>query len=232
MKTILSVVAHPDDEVLGFGATAAKFTRNGHKVYNCILSGKAEVRQFRPSDEELTADTASSQKILGAEPPILGDFPNIRFNTVPHVELVQFIEKVIAKVQPDIIFTHYPYDLNNDHQQVSAACQAASRLFQRRSDIKPISALYFMEVLSSTEWAFPVDSNSFIPDTFTEVGKELIDLKIKALRQYRGVMREYPHSRSVEVLTGLAAYRGAQAGMNYAEAFKTAFNNLEIYKHV
>lgn len=228
MKTILSVVAHPDDEVLGFGATAAKFSQNGHQVFNCILSGKAEVRQFRPSDAELAADTTSSQEILGAHPPILGDFPNIRFNTVPHVELVQFIEKVIVEVRPDIIFTHFPYDLNNDHQQVSAACQAASRLFQRRSDVKPISALYFMEILSSTEWAFPVNANSFMPDTFVEVGKELIELKIKALNQYRGVMREYPHPRSVEVLTGLAAYRGAQAGMKYAEGFKTAFHNLQI----
>lgn len=228
MKTILSVVAHPDDEVLGFGATAAKFSQNGHQVFNCILSGKAEVRQFRPSDDELAEDTAGSQEILGAHPPILGDFPNIRFNMVPHVELVQFIEKIIVEVGPDIIFTHFPYDLNNDHQQVSAACQAAARLFQRRSDVKAISALYFMEILSSTEWAFPVNANSFAPDTFVEVGKELIDLKIKALNQYRGVMREYPHPRSVEVLTGLAAYRGAQAGMKYAEGFKTAFNNLQI----
>lgn len=232
MKTILSVVAHPDDEVLGFGATAAKFSQNGHQVFNCILSGKAEVRQFRPSDDELAEDTANSQEILGAHPPILGDFPNIQFNIVPDIELVQFIEKVIIDVQPDIIFTHYPYDLNNDHREVSDACQAAFRLFQRRNDIKPISALYFMEILSSTDWAFPANANTFSPNTFVEVGKELIDLKIRALRQYRGVMRNFPHPRSVEVLTGLAAYRGAQAGMNYAEAFQAAFCNLNINENV
>ena len=37
---------------------------------------------------------------------------------------------------------------------------------------------------------------------------------------YRGVMRPYPHPRSVEYITGLAAMRGSQWGCNYAEAFQ------------
>lgn len=227
MKTILSVTAHPDDEVLGFGATAAKLSANGHRVINCILSGKVEVRQFRPDIEELNHNISVAQQILGCEKPIIGDFPNICFNTVPHHELVKFIEDAIEQVQPDIIFTHYPYDLNNDHYQVSKACQAAARLFQRRK-IKPLESLYFMEVLSSTEWGFPVDSNTFSPDTFVEIGKKFLDLKIQALEAYKGVMRDYPHPRSIEVLEGLAAYRGSQAGLHYAESFKTAMNVLKL----
>ena len=227
MKTILSVTAHPDDEVLGFGATAAKFTSKGHKVVNCILSGKVMVRQFRPADEKLSSHTFSAQEILGCEKPILGDFPNIQFNIVPHHELVKFIEHVIEEVKPDIIFTHYPYDLNNDHYHTSKACQAAARLFQRRN-IKPIEALYFMEVLSSTDWSFPVDSNIFAPDTFVEIGKEFLDKKIRALEAYDGVMRDFPHPRSYEILTGLAAYRGGQCGVMYAESFKTAMNILNL----
>jgi hypothetical protein len=56
---------------------------------------------------------------------------------------------------------------------------------------------------------------------FIEVGKAGIDLKLAALACYRNVMRDFPHPRSAEAITGLAAYRGAQAGMNYAEAFQT-----------
>jgi hypothetical protein len=37
---------------------------------------------------------------------------------------------------------------------------------------------------------------------------------------YRGVMRPYPHPRSAEYITGLAAVRGSQWGVNYAEAFE------------
>jgi N-acetylglucosamine malate deacetylase 1 len=36
-------------------------------------------------------------------------------------------------------------------------------------------------------------------------------------------MRPYPHPRSKEALTGLAAYRGGQAGLKYAEAFQAVF---------
>lgn len=227
MKTFLSVTAHPDDEVLGFGATAAKFASEGHQVVNCILSGKVDARQFRPDLEALNLHIRQAQELLNCGEPIIGDFPNIRFNTVPHHELVVFIEEVIEKVQPDIIFTHYPHDLNNDHYQTSIACQAAARLFQRKKS-KPLQALYFMEVLSSTEWGFPVNAGGFTPDSFVEVGPEWLEIKIKALEAYAGVMRDYPHPRSREVLTGLAAFRGSQAGLNYAESFKTAMNVLNF----
>ena len=36
----------------------------------------------------------------------------------------------------------------------------------------------------------------------------------------RGVMRPYPHPRSDEYITGLAAMRGGQWGMEFAEAFE------------
>ena len=47
-----------------------------------------------------------------------------------------------------------------------------------------------------------------------------MDAKVKALFMYRGVMRPYPHPRSAEAIEGFAAYRGCQAGCNYAEAFE------------
>jgi len=227
MKTLLSITAHPDDEVLGFGATAAKLASEGHRVVNCILSGKVDVRQFRPELEHLNRHILEAQHIMKCDTPIIGDFPNIRFNTVPHHELVKFIETAINDIQPDIIFTHFPHDLNDDHKQVSYACQAAARLFQRKK-CKPLQALYFMEVLSSTEWGFPVHANTFAPDTFVEIHSQFLELKIKALEAYTGVMRDYPHPRSYEVLKGLAAFRGSQAGLDYAESFKTAMNVLTI----
>jgi LmbE family N-acetylglucosaminyl deacetylase len=151
----------------------------------------------------------------------MGDFPNIEINTVSHLELVQFIENVIIETKADIIFTHHPADLNNDHLHTSLACQAAVRLFQRRSEVAPLKEFLFMEVPSSTEWALNKAMNQFSPNTFIEVGEASIDKKIEALAQYRGVMRDYPHPRSNEALKGLAAYRGGQAGMVYAEAFES-----------
>lgn len=222
----LIVVAHPDDEVLGAGATMYKLRQAGKEVNVCILCGQADARNFRPEDEELEEDTENSMKLLGVNKVFKGKFPNIKFNTVPHLELVQFIEDVIVKTGATVVFTHHPADLNNDHMHTSLACQAAVRLFQRRTDIKPLEELLYMEVPSSTEWGLNNAMNKFQPNTFYEVGKEAIDKKIEALSQYRGVMRDYPHPRSWEALIGLAAYRGGQSGCCYAESFECAMRRI------
>ncbi len=224
---ILSVTAHPDDEALGFGATAAKYSADGYQIYNCMLAGEVDARRDRPTVNVLRQQTIIAQKIMGCQPPILGDFPNIKFNTVPHLELVQFIESVIEKLKPTYIFTHHPNDLNNDHYHTSKACQAAARLCQRKTTTK-LKGLYFMEVLSSTDWAFPTENSSFQANTFFEIGKTYLEIKIRAIESYKGVMRAFPHPRSREVIKSLAAYRGGQSGMIYAEAFQTAYQALSI----
>ncbi|MGN0171320.1 MAG: PIG-L deacetylase family protein [Acutalibacteraceae bacterium] len=222
----LIVVAHPDDEVLGAGATMYKLAQKGEKVSVCILSSNAEARAFRPETQELQSDADESMALLGVDKVYKGLFPNIQLNTVPHLQLVQFIEKAIADCAADHIITHHPSDLNNDHLHTSLACQAACRLFQRRTDAPPLKELWYMEVPSATEWGLNKGLNGFDPTVFVEVGKEGVDKKIEALSLYRGVMRDYPHPRSREALEGLAAFRGAQAGVQYAEAFQCAMRRV------
>jgi len=218
--SVLVVVAHPDDEVLGCGATGAALAAAGHRVQMCALSGGVAARSGRVPDEELLANIESAQRELGFERPILGDFPNIQLNTVPHIELVRFIERAIVDSQANVLFTHHPNDLNDDHLQTSRACQAASRLFQRRAGGPRLKRVYFMEVLSSTDWALGPDA-PFRPDTFVDASSHF-DRKLSALRCYKGVMRPAPHPRSEEVLRALATYRGGQSGLPCAEAFETA----------
>ena len=222
----LIVVAHPDDEVLGVGGAMYTLSRRGEEINVCIMSGDAEARQFRPSDNELREDTDNCLKLLGVNRKIVGNFPNIKLNTVPHLELVQFIEKAIMETQADVIVTHHPADLNNDHLHTSLACQAAARLFQRRNNVKPMKEFWFMEIPSATDWGINRALRQFEPNVFIQIGEEGIEKKIEALSMYRVVMRDYPHPRSREALTGLAAYRGAQAGCNYAEAFECVFRRI------
>ena len=147
-------------------------------------------------------------------------------NTISHLNLVQFIESVIINSKPDIIITHHPSDVNNDHYQTSIACQAAIRLFQRRNNIKPITELWYMEVPSATDWDINSSTQKFTPNVFVEIEKNGIKQKIKALQAYKGVIRKYPHPRSIENLSGLATYRGAQSGVMYAEAFESVFRRV------
>lgn len=219
MKYLL-VVAHPDDEVLGAGASIWKWSHAGNLVDVAIMCTEAKARAFRPSDSELERDTDAAVSYLGVGKKYEATFPNIEMNTVPHLKLVQFIERAIRESDPDIVITHHPSDTNNDHLQTSMACQEAVRLFQRRPEVKRIREFWYMEVPSCTEWAINSAINLFRPNCYVEVGKEGVDAKIKALSMYRGVMRPYPHPRSAEYITGLAAMRGGQWGIDYVEAFE------------
>ncbi len=222
----LFVVAHPDDEVLGAGATIKKLTDAGHTVDLCIMCTEAKARAYRPGDAELNSDLDESARMLGVRHKYEGTFPNIEMNNATHLSLVQFIEKALLQSGAEVVVTHHPADTNNDHMHTSMACQAAIRLFQRRPEVTPLRELWYMEVLSSTEWSVNTAMNRFMPNTYVEVGRENIDIKIQALAAYRGVMRDYPHPRSEEAITGLAAYRGAQAGCLYAEAFECVLRRI------
>jgi len=217
----LCVVAHPDDEVLGAGATIHKLQSEGHQVAICTMASHAAARMNLSS--ALQANQAQAFALMGVEKCYAGDFPNIQMNTVPHLALVQFIENCIEDWRAEVVFTHHPSDTNNDHVMTSYAAQAASRLFQRREGIPPLREFFYMEVPSSTEWSFDSSANRFSPNTFIEIGKAGVELKLQALAAYSGVMRSYPHPRSPEAIEGLAAYRGVQAGCQYAEAFETVF---------
>ena len=217
----LVVVAHPDDEILGCGATIHKLVKEGHEVAVCTMANHAAARANISAT--LSDDQKKALELVGVSKNYAADFPNIKMNTVPHLDLVQFIEKCIEDFGADAIITHHPSDTNIDHQETSRAAQAACRLFQRKPGVPSMKLLLFMEVLSATEWSLDGSSNRFMPNYFVEVGKGGVDVKLEALSYYAGVMRDYPHPRSNEAIEGLAAYRGVQAGCNYAEAFESVF---------
>ena len=217
----LVVVAHPDDEVLGVGATIEKLIRQGNNVAVAIMSGHAAARANISAT--LSEDEKKSMSILGVDKVYHADFPNIKMNTVPHLEMVQYIESCITDWQAECIITHHPSDVNIDHQETSRAAMAACRLFQRTDGVPLLRLFAYMEVLSSTEWSLNAADNRFQPNYFIEIGSDGLNKKIEALKAYAGVMRHYPHPRSVEALTSLAVLRGAQAGCDYAEAFECVF---------
>jgi LmbE family N-acetylglucosaminyl deacetylase len=222
----LVVVAHPDDEILGFGGTGARLVAEGEVVQPIILSGRVDARTRRPTDEELLEDMLAANRRLGFLDPVLGDFPNIRMNTVDHLDVVRFVEEQVERFAPRRLITHHPADLNDDHRIVFRASLVAARLSQRRPELPAVKELMLMEVPSSTDWGYGgAEGEPFKPDTFVDIEPHL-EAKLEALGCYRNVLRDPPHPRSLEALRSLATVRGAQSGMRYAEAFQTIFRTL------
>ena len=217
----LVVVAHPDDEALGCAATIHKLVKEGHKVAVATMANHAAARAN--ISDTLAEDQKKAFDIMGVKKSYAADFPNIKMNTVPHLDLVQFIERCIEDFGAEAIITHHPSDTNDDHAVTSHAVQAAVRIAQRKEGLPSLKLVLFMEIMSSTEWSFD-KGNRFNPNYFVQIGKEGLDLKFKALYAYKGIMRPFPHPRSEEAISGLAAYRGGQAGCFYAEAFECVFN--------
>lgn len=220
----LVVVAHPDDEVLGAGATIHKLIKKGHNVAVATMANHAAARAN--ISDTLASDQSKAMEILGVQKVYVADFPNIKMNTVAHLDLVQFVESCIEDFKADAVITHHPADTNIDHMMTAQAVSAAVRLFQRKEGVPKLRELWYMEVPSSTEWSVDSSSNRFTPNTFIEVGNDGLAVKFEALSAYKGVMRPYPHPRSCEALEGLAAYRGAQAGVSYAESFECVFRSM------
>ena len=218
----LVVVAHPDDEALGCGATISKLVRQGHKVAVATMANHAAARAN--ISDTLAEDQKEAFKIMGISKCYAADFPNIKMNTVSHLDLVQFIEKCIEDFGAEAIITHHPSDTNDDHIQTSHAVAAAVRLAQRKEGIPALKLVLYMEIMSSTEWNLDSSAKKFDPNYFVEIGREGLEQKLRALYAYKGIMRPYPHPRSDEAIEGLAAFRGGQSGCMYAEAFECVFN--------
>ena len=219
----LIVASHPDDEVLGAGGLIHKAERDGDKTAALIMNVEDTTR-YHTNPDMLVWDLMKSGEVVGTGEMFMNSFQDSEFHREPHREMVKSIEDAIASFQPDVLITHSPADINSDHFWCSQACQEAARYAQRgRYESNPIKALYFMEVLSSTDWASNPSFVQFRPDTFVELKENDVEAKINALRCYEEVLRDPPFPRSPENIRSLACYRGSQSGFRYAEGFQTVW---------
>jgi len=220
MEKILIIAAHPDDEVLGCGGTAARLNKKGYEITTLILgegiSSRDDLRDMKKGEKdilELKGEAKRANAILGVKEVFFHDFPDNRFDTIPFLDIVKIIEKIKNQIKPEIIFTHYEKDLNIDHQITYKAVITATRPLEEET----VKEIYSFEIPSSTEWSYPL---SFSPNMFYDIS-ETIDVKIKALKEYKSELKKYPYPRSLEGVELTAKNWGMKVGLNYAEAFKT-----------
>jgi LmbE family N-acetylglucosaminyl deacetylase len=205
---ILVIAAHPDDEVLGCGATVARLCDEGAHVSIAILGDPHLIASLR-------RDGQQAASLLGAAEVSFHDLPDNRFDSVPILDVIKLVEEIVERVSPAEIYTHHSGDLNVDHGVTHRAVLTATRPMRGCG----VKRLLTFEIPSSSEWAFGQFTAGFRPAVFVDVSATL-DRKLAAMRAYEGEARPFPHPRSDEALTALARARGSAAGFDAAEAFE------------
>lgn len=215
MIKVLSVGAHPDDEVLGMGGTLLKLSRQKNKIYMLTLTLGETARGKQMSNGHLRKRQAGKVATkIGATLLPIQNFPDCSFDTVPLITITKTIEKVVKDIRPEAIYTCHGGDLNIDHQRTFQAVMTACR--PGKTSVKKI---YSFEVLSSTEWQPKIAAHAFLPNTYIDIEK-FVKGKIGLLQIYRQEMAEFPFPRSATGIKTLARLRGMESGLKFAEAFQ------------
>ena len=219
MKRVLVIAAHPDDEVLGCGATISKYTRQGVQFMVQFIAEGSSCRYVDPAcADSVAAIAARTQQsinallLLGVKDYRFNDLPCGRLDQVPIIQINKAIEEAIRKFDPDTVLTHSALDANNDHRIVCRATIMATRPGAQNRVARVLS----YEVLSSSEWAF---GEAFAPTSFERIEEQDLTLKWQALAAYETEVKAYPVPQSEQGVRAQAMSRGMQAGVPLAEAF-------------
>lgn len=222
-KRIMLVVAHPDDELLGLGASMNRLIRDFGAIVHVVILGegitsRADKRDTHAFKEELEVHRSNIMAAainIGFQSNSIYDFPDNRFDTVALLDIIKVVEKEKKSFSPEIIFTHHGGDVNIDHQRTFEAVITACRPMQE----EVTKLIFTFETPSGTEWRASSDPRIFIPNFFLNVSESNINAKIKGMECYQFEKRVFPHPRSPEALKIQAQRWGVSVGTEFAEAF-------------
>ena len=204
---ILVIAAHPDDEVLGMGGTIKKLS-NKNQINLCVVSEGATAQYTDEKMIKIRKESCKkSSKILGIKKITFLDFPDMRLDTIPHLELNKSLEQVVSKTKPEIVFTTPSHDLNKDHQIVFESTLIATRSIS--SSVKEILSYELPGAVKTP----------FLNNRYVGITKE-INYKINAFKMYKSEIKKFPHPRSIKAIENLAIQRGVESGLKNAEAFE------------
>ena len=180
-KTILAVLAHPDDETFGLGGTLALYAQKGFDVYYvCATRGEVGsadeeyMKGFKDTAEMRTDELMRAAKILGLKDVFFlgyrdSGMPGSEDNKHPDAQVAHSIDEVAARVvryirelKPEIVLTFDPIGgyKHPDHIHIQRATTLA---FEKADDasfhpeagspFKPLALYYQVFPRGFLKWA-------------------------------------------------------------------------------
>lgn len=211
---VLVVSPHPDDETLGAGGTILRLMAEGNSVNWLNITGMAgnpkfsqEVIDKRQKQLKRVEEFYQFQKVFHL------NLPTTRLDNYDSTEAIDRISEVFQEVTPQCLILPDYNDAHSDHKKVFEWCHACSKVFR----FPYIKQIMTMEIVSETDFGGP--QNPFVPNYFVDV-TDYYEKKIEAVKFYDTELGNPPFPRSLENIKALMSFRGAAAGVQYAEAFR------------
>jgi len=198
---ILAIGAHPDDIELGCGGLLIKSARQGHNVFMYSLTRGGAGGDSRERSIEL----ARSARFINAKQLWIDNFEDSKLTVSS--ELINHIEYIIHKANPDLILTHSHGDVHHDHRAIALATLEAAR--------------FNSNVLS---YEIPLSRN-FDPKVFVDIS-EVVNEKVELIEIFWSQQSKlYLKANAIK---GLAEYRALQSRLNTGIKYVEAFEVLKI----
>lgn len=160
---VLIIVAHPDDAEISMGMRIYDYVQNGCEVFVHSLSMGGKKDNSQKLKNIRVKETQEASNILGIHSYTFSDFPDTFFEE-DRGKIRSEIEKLVVKIQPDVVYTHYPEDLHIDHEITSKEVLIGARSVS--------SFFYFRSPYS----------RNLIPKIFFFGDEKLMDKKIESLK--------------------------------------------------
>ena len=137
-----------------------------------------------------------------------------RLDSLPKVELVDRFEAALNEHEPELLLLPALPDYDQDHRAVFDAGMAAARPIAKQFGKWLVPHVLTYEMTKIQFAAEPLPRSPAFCDV-----TEVIETKLESIRRYATMLRPSPHIRSLESVKALATIRGAEIGVEYAEAF-------------
>ena len=216
---ILAVGAHLDDIEIACGGTLATGIGAGHDVKVIIMSKSGYTNKegkLQRSDEIAIAEGTNALHILGIYDIEILDFPtkDIFFQS----DVVNAIDVIMSFYNPDIIFTHHPFDTHQAHVGVSNATIAAAR---RKNTI------FFYEPITPSGRSYV----AFRSQLYVDI-ESTLEKKIASLREHKSEYNKFGAEDWIEGVRYRCGFRGYEIGKKFAEAFEILRIEMSFGKNI
>jgi LmbE family N-acetylglucosaminyl deacetylase len=201
---VLAIAGHADDIELGAGGSILKHTSNGDEVTLLLITHS----EYCDYNGNLIRSRATAAEEAQAAANIMGIKNTICLGyetkeVLYTVELIEDLNRIIDDLSPDIVYTHWDGDANQDHSAIAQATVIAARNIPR--------ILMYRSNWNPTIKDF---KGNFIIDI-----SDHMDNKIQAIKAHKSeVLKRGPNW--VEYFTNLNRNTGIENKVSYAEDFE------------